>query len=72
MGIKICRKTREMGILSASSKLEDYIEINYITYIYIFFTLIKKNSDYYFHFYYVRSGDIFSLIVAWHVGVPNI
>lgn len=39
MGIKICRKTREMGILSASSKLEDYIEINYITYIYIYFFL---------------------------------
>lgn len=42
MGIKICRKTREMGILSASSKLEDYIEINYITYIYIFYTYKKK------------------------------
>lgn len=41
MGIKICRKTHEMGILSALSKLKDYIENNYITYIYIF-TLIKK------------------------------
>lgn len=42
MGITIFRKNYEMGILSTSSKLEDYIENNYITYIF-YLHLLKKS-----------------------------